>query len=232
MKELSSLVILAKARRPTSSIFGISASQRSSLRYSLVSDNAETFEDVFDFDREIMASKAYRDCSHSLVKPKLSTVVEIAIPGNNASHDVVLAASASAISVEHPVPTIIPGPPHLNTDIRPAKSAQESHKKTGTDIKDELSFHRYFRGKLGTKFARAMYDYEAEDIYGLSFEKGSYLQVLAQLDTNWWDASDACGRRGWVPGNYVRILEPEEVEEIFLKDEMDIDLVSDEEVMA
>ncbi|ORE01477.1 SH3-domain-containing protein, partial [Rhizopus microsporus var. microsporus] len=49
---------------------------------------------------------------------------------------------------------------------------------------------------------RAVYPYYSEEKSSLSFKKGDYIDVLAKLDSGWWDG--VCnGERGWFPSNYV-----------------------------
>ncbi|KAI8880128.1 SH3-domain-containing protein [Backusella circina FSU 941] len=52
---------------------------------------------------------------------------------------------------------------------------------------------------------RALYAYESNDPSSLSFQANALIDVLAQLDSGWWDGW-CDGRRGWFPSNYVEIL--------------------------
>ncbi|KAI9315915.1 ras guanine nucleotide exchange factor domain-containing protein [Dichotomocladium elegans] len=52
----------------------------------------------------------------------------------------------------------------------------------------------------------ALYPYISTDISSLSFEQGAVIDVLAQLDSGWWDGW-CNGKRGWFPSNYVQIIE-------------------------
>ncbi|CEI90096.1 Putative Cell division control protein [Rhizopus microsporus] len=52
---------------------------------------------------------------------------------------------------------------------------------------------------------RAVYPYYSEEKSSLSFKKGDYIDVLAKLDSGWWDG--VCnGERGWFPSNYVELV--------------------------
>jgi len=49
---------------------------------------------------------------------------------------------------------------------------------------------------------RALYDYYSEDSTNLSFQAGTLIRVLTQLDSGWWDGFIG-GERGWFPSNFV-----------------------------
>jgi hypothetical protein len=58
-------------------------------------------------------------------------------------------------------------------------------------------------------YVRAMYDYEAHDRTFLSFYKGDIIQVLNQLENDWWDGvidGVIDGVQGWFPSNYGRVI--------------------------
>ncbi|KAI8387507.1 ras guanine nucleotide exchange factor domain-containing protein [Blakeslea trispora] len=52
---------------------------------------------------------------------------------------------------------------------------------------------------------RALYPYISEESSSLSFEKDDIIEVLAKLESGWWDGW-CNGRRGWFPSNYVEVL--------------------------
>ncbi|ORY93827.1 ras guanine nucleotide exchange factor domain-containing protein [Syncephalastrum racemosum] len=52
----------------------------------------------------------------------------------------------------------------------------------------------------------ALYPYTSTDASSLSFDQGAVIDVLAQLDSGWWDGW-CNGKRGWFPSNYVQIIE-------------------------
>ncbi|KAI8641390.1 ras guanine nucleotide exchange factor domain-containing protein [Parasitella parasitica] len=56
---------------------------------------------------------------------------------------------------------------------------------------------------------RALYPYESNDPASLSFQPYVIIDVLAQLESGWWDGWSN-GKRGWFPSNYVEVLSPEE----------------------
>ncbi|CEP19979.1 hypothetical protein [Parasitella parasitica] len=56
---------------------------------------------------------------------------------------------------------------------------------------------------------RALYPYESNDPASLSFQPHAIIEVLAQLESGWWDGWSN-GKRGWFPSNYVEVLRPEE----------------------
>ncbi|KAI7877714.1 ras GEF [Lichtheimia hyalospora FSU 10163] len=53
---------------------------------------------------------------------------------------------------------------------------------------------------------RAIYPFSSKEPASLSFDKDDYIDVLAQLDSGWWDGWCG-GSRGWFPSNYVEIVE-------------------------
>ncbi|KAI9493737.1 ras guanine nucleotide exchange factor domain-containing protein [Zychaea mexicana] len=58
----------------------------------------------------------------------------------------------------------------------------------------------------------ALYPYVSTDASSLSFEQGAVIDVLAQLDSGWWDGW-CNGKRGWFPSNYVQVI-PEDTSNI------------------
>ncbi|KAK4509955.1 DNA mismatch repair protein Mlh1 [Mucor velutinosus] len=59
---------------------------------------------------------------------------------------------------------------------------------------------------------RALYAYESNDPSSLSFKPNAIIDVLAQLESGWWDGWSN-GKRGWFPSNYVEVLKPQELYE-------------------
>ncbi|KAF1796063.1 SH3 domain-containing protein [Mucor lusitanicus] len=59
---------------------------------------------------------------------------------------------------------------------------------------------------------RALYAYESNDPSSLSFKPNAIIDVLAQLQSGWWDGWSN-GKRGWFPSNYVEVLKPQELYE-------------------
>ncbi|KAI9261985.1 ras guanine nucleotide exchange factor domain-containing protein [Sporodiniella umbellata] len=49
---------------------------------------------------------------------------------------------------------------------------------------------------------RAVYSYDSDERSSLSFKRGDYIDVLAKLESGWWDGW-CNGERGWFPSNYV-----------------------------
>jgi son of sevenless-like protein len=56
---------------------------------------------------------------------------------------------------------------------------------------------------------RALYPFQSTDQSSLCFKQGDCIEVLAQLETGWWDGW-CDGQRGWFPSNYVEVLEEED----------------------
>ncbi|KAI7852829.1 ras guanine nucleotide exchange factor domain-containing protein [Circinella umbellata] len=53
---------------------------------------------------------------------------------------------------------------------------------------------------------RAIYPFYSEEPASLNFNKDDCIDVLAQLDSGWWDGWCG-GSRGWFPSNYVEVIE-------------------------
>jgi len=68
LQEHAVLETLTKAKRPSSSIFGVRSEPRSSAQFSCVSETTERIEEVFDFDVRVMASTVYRNAFTSLFR--------------------------------------------------------------------------------------------------------------------------------------------------------------------
>ncbi|KAI9287806.1 hypothetical protein BC943DRAFT_201593 [Umbelopsis sp. AD052] len=53
---------------------------------------------------------------------------------------------------------------------------------------------------------KALYTFDGTEPTALSFSKGDSIDVLAQLDSGWWDGW-CNGKRGWFPSNYVEVID-------------------------
>lgn len=65
------------------------------------------------------------------------------------------------------------------------------------------------RGRAGTTYARAIYDYAAAEPDQIGFSEGEMLVVTAESDDGWWTGSrrDSPGEVGLFPGSYVEVVE-------------------------
>ncbi|KAJ1824759.1 hypothetical protein LPJ60_000513 [Coemansia sp. RSA 2675] len=60
-------------------------------------------------------------------------------------------------------------------------------------------------------FVRALYPFRSEEASGLTFDRGDIIEVLACLESGWWNG--VCGiNRGWFPSNYVEQVSAEQVQ--------------------
>ncbi|KAJ2828167.1 hypothetical protein FBU31_002980, partial [Coemansia sp. 'formosensis'] len=60
-------------------------------------------------------------------------------------------------------------------------------------------------------FVRALYPFRSEEASGLTFDRGDIIEVLACLESGWWNG--ICGtNRGWFPSNYVEQVSSEQVQ--------------------
>jgi son of sevenless-like protein len=55
---------------------------------------------------------------------------------------------------------------------------------------------------------RALCDHQPDDSSLLAFRQGDVIQVVAKLETGWWDGS-CRGNRGWFPSQFVTEMETE-----------------------
>ncbi|KAF2032751.1 hypothetical protein EK21DRAFT_109812 [Setomelanomma holmii] len=63
---------LTRAKKPSSSIFGLRGDDRSSVRFSYGSETVERMSAIFTFDMEVIASTAYRNAFTSLLKRNIT----------------------------------------------------------------------------------------------------------------------------------------------------------------
>ncbi len=62
--------------------------------------------------------------------------------------------------------------------------------------------------------AKVLYDYQAQTSAELSIEEGQHIHLSTFVPgEEWWLAENSNGSRGYVPANFVRILQSESNEE-------------------
>lgn len=49
----------------------------------------------------------------------------------------------------------------------------------------------------------ALYSFEGQEPTDLSFEKNEILDIIEKPQEDWWEARNALGNVGFVPGNYL-----------------------------
>ncbi|KAJ2161364.1 hypothetical protein GGF46_001542 [Coemansia sp. RSA 552] len=60
-------------------------------------------------------------------------------------------------------------------------------------------------------FVRALYPFKSDEASGLTFDRGEIVEVLACLESGWWNG--ICkNNRGWFPSNYVEHVPPEQAQ--------------------
>jgi SH3 domain len=60
------------------------------------------------------------------------------------------------------------------------------------------------------KLVRALYDYHSTEPTNLSFQAGTIIRVINELQSGWWDGY-INGERGWFPYNFVREVSDDEL---------------------
>lgn len=71
LQEPQNREILADAKKPSSSIFGLKDGQSQSVKYSVLSENSENLDMVFSFDLNLMASPVYRKWMTSMTRQRV-----------------------------------------------------------------------------------------------------------------------------------------------------------------
>jgi len=57
-----------------------------------------------------------------------------------------------------------------------------------------------------SSYAKANFDFEANDKSQISFKRGDIIQVICRLNSGWWKG--ICnGKRGWFPSNFVQEID-------------------------
>lgn len=228
LREPSAAEVLQKAKRPSSSIFGLNGGSRSSQQLSFESESSAKLEDVFTFDMEVMASTAYRNAFTSLLRRNITKrTEELANTGANRDSMLTLKPADTGPEVDEVEGTIGVA---VSSENRVETKSQEN--ATPPLIKPKLppkpaandKIHAPIYGSTKGCFVRALYDYEADDITSLSFHQGDMIQVITQLESGWWDGV-INGVRGWFPSNYCVIVHNNDVDNVDDDDDSD-DLTS------
>lgn len=71
LQEPQNREVLADAKKPSSSIFGLKDGQSQSVKYSVLSENSENLDMVFSFDLYLMASPVYRKWMTSMTRQRV-----------------------------------------------------------------------------------------------------------------------------------------------------------------
>ena len=69
----------------------------------------------------------------------------------------------------------------------------------------------------GPYFVRARFDFSASDPSALSFKQGDMIEVIAMLESGWWDGV-LDQRRGWFPSNFVEEVDDDTLAQLMLQD--------------
>ncbi|KAH7068975.1 hypothetical protein BKA63DRAFT_98835 [Paraphoma chrysanthemicola] len=238
---------LQRAKRPSSSIFGIRSDNRSSMRsqrLSYLSEKDNRVSISFTFDMEVMASSAYRNAFTSLLKRNIvgrdqnrSSVITSALSteadadaeglpckdlvGAMVESDHITSAK-DLQTLSHPSPTELSVIPEGKvTDLSIGSTEKDgtlspTSSQSGSDMRYEskehsstwqsLNLHKYTT-PTGYIFCQALYDYEADDPYTLSFREGDIIHVITILSSGWHDGVFN-GVRGWFPENFTELIRP------------------------
>ena len=71
LQEPQNREVLTKAKRPSSSIFGLKDDQSRGFEYSILSENSERLDMAFSFDLDLMTSSVYRNWITSVMREKI-----------------------------------------------------------------------------------------------------------------------------------------------------------------
>jgi len=71
LQEPQNREVLTKAKRPSSSIFGLKDDQSRGFEYSILSENSEQLDMAFSFDLDLMTSSVYRNWMTSVIREKI-----------------------------------------------------------------------------------------------------------------------------------------------------------------
>ncbi|BFY97669.1 hypothetical protein BsWGS_00708 [Bradybaena similaris] len=69
------------------------------------------------------------------------------------------------------------------------------------------SYHQSVPDTKKKPMARALYDFIAENEGELAFQEGDYIDLISQVDENWFEGS-LKGQAGFFPINYVEVINP------------------------
>lgn len=193
---------LERAKRPSSSIFGIGDDARSSVRFSYTSETAERLSAIFTFDMEVMASTAYRNAFTALLKRNITT------KDGDRNSSITLAPVDTSFDKEaledDGIGIAISAEPTKERDNESPMLEAEMpliQATTRNDVKVQTL--------AAAMFCRALFDYnKLDEPSSLTFEEGDIIQVITQLESGWWDGV-LKGVRGWFPSNYCEIVTPE-----------------------
>lgn len=198
---------IARAKRPSSSIFGIRGDDRSSVRFSYTSETTERVSAIFTFDMEVMASTAYRNAFTALLKRNIPSkegdrTSAITLTNVDPSPDTETSITDGigiAVSTEHT--QAAGGDSSMLTEkLSAIQSAQPSVRVTVPTFDKGM-------------FCRALWDYDGSDERSaLTFKQGDIIEVITQLESGWYDGilRDV---RGWFPSNYCEMVQPGEEQE-------------------
>jgi hypothetical protein len=193
--------ILTKAKRPSSSIFGLNDDHRSSLQYSVVSENSQRLSDIFSFDNEVMASTAYRNCFASLVRQNLHRRKPETPSGND---------RASVVAIKQYSAEEVPAKPLVLPTVAStlALGDGKAASQTAKNPQDQSEVET-LKPPDNALLVRAICDYEDNDPGHLSFHEGDIIRVIARFESGWWDGV-LNHTRGWFPSNHCAFFQQHE----------------------
>lgn len=255
LQEPEILQTLTRAKRPTSSIFGLRGEACSSICFSFETETSEKMDAVFTFDKEVMSSTAYRNAFTSLIRRNLPRRPSISLDQGLAaivpnSQEIFTDLVAKPDNVSRALAYAQHGSQSTNGVTKTLSNQEPQDTTTTPNPTDESSLHGQndnfienstnsaplpWQETLDTVrtsrlpvFCRALYDFHEDVPTSLTLRKNDILQVITMLD-NGWCHGILNNVRGWFPGNYCVLLRTHSPGQ---KSVMDTLLEEDEEYYA
>ncbi|XP_058267763.1 trichohyalin-like isoform X2 [Hemibagrus wyckioides] len=81
-----------------------------------------------------------------------------------------------------------------------------SNHRVYEEVGDNRSAGKQSSGLQDTRYAKALYDYQAADDTEITFDPGDIITVVEMADEGWWHGYGPGGHYGMFPANYVELI--------------------------